>query len=81
MMPAVRAIPGRTFAEPDPCRSLQQAHRFLFWDILHLSDADLALEIRFIAARVWPLPPEAWQRQRLAMLTAEANRRRDGGRK
>lgn len=77
MMPiATTRVPGRTFAEPDPLRSLQSWRRYTCDDMPELSDADLELEARFLAARVWPLRDTAWQRQRLAALTREIHRRR-----
>ncbi len=74
----VRPLPGRTFAAPEPMRSLQAFERYHGLDVSSMTDSDLALEARFFAARAWPLPADCWQRQRLAMLNHEINRRRRG---
>lgn len=79
LMPAVHA-PRRpfakwTFAEPTPEASQQSFDRYHGLDLPGLSDGELHAEARFYAARIWPLSEDAWQRQRLAMLTAEINRR------
>jgi len=80
-MSAAKFQTERKFVEPEWATRSDRFDRFWCRDVSNLGDQDLLEETWFFRARVWPLPADSWQRQRLVALEDELRRRHPGARR